>query len=83
MLIVVNKLQKPIQKLVKHLRSIFLRKSLMATKANSKPYQISEMELFRKLLLVTETDSESCKTDGAVIKVFVYFGISIAKTVFR
>ena len=34
----------------------------MATKANSKTCQISEMELFRKLLPATEANSESCQT---------------------
>ena len=55
------KLQKLIQNLVKHLRWIFLRKSLMGTKANSKPCQTSEMELYRKLLPATETNSEFAK----------------------
>ena len=33
----------------------------MATKANSKLCQASEMELFRKTLLASEANSESCQ----------------------
>ena len=63
----------------------------MAARANSKPCQTSEIELFRKLLLVTETNSESWKTSMMEIcvsidydqfeeckEVFIYFGLSIA-----
>ena len=34
----------------------------MATKANSKPCQTSEMELFPKLLPAPEANSEFCQT---------------------
>ena len=40
----------PIQNSVKHLRWIFLRKSLMGSKVNSKPCQTSEMELLLKVI---------------------------------
>ena len=39
-----------------------MRKSLTATKANSKPCQTSETELSRKLLPATEANSEFCQT---------------------
>ena len=86
------KFQKRIQNLVKHLIWIFLQKSLTAPKANSKPCKTSEIEPFWNLLPATEMDSESFQTSlmellcfytlinlKNVMKVFVYFGISMAK----
>ena len=65
----------------------------MTKKTNSKPCQTSEIGLFRQLLTGTETNSESCQAFTmerlflltminlkSVMEVFIYFGISIAKS---
>ena len=52
----------------------------MATKANSKLCQASEIELFRKTLLASEANSESCQISKmelfsvTVIPLMGYFG---------